>query len=233
MATHKLKVGMIVTVEGKRVTLVNPLSDVDGSWEVSPPVGNPPLRFWNEDAMVLDDVGAQGEEVRREGTVERALEIAAHYHAGQRDKLGAPYILHPLRVAAAVAYHWNSREESVPSLGLDVPATIAAILHDVIEDTSVEAEDLLYEGFDADIVEAIKLLSRPAAGTPDRPTYRQFIERIRDAEGEPGRIARKVKMADLNDNIARIDSLPEEERSISKRYHRARGVLWGASSRVR
>lgn len=162
------------------------------------------------------------------GTIERALEIAAHEHKGQVDKQGAPYILHPLRVAGAVAYHWNDREVQVPSLGIDLDAMIVAILHDVIEDTDVDADDLIIEGFSEHVVAAVSLVSRPSAGTPDRPTYMDFIRAIRDAEGEAGRLARKVKMADLNDNLARIEGLPEDEQDIARRYHKARAILWGA-----
>ena len=39
----------------------------------------------------------------KQGTLERAIEIAARTHAGQLDKGGAPYILHPLRVMLRVA----------------------------------------------------------------------------------------------------------------------------------
>ena len=56
----------------------------------------------------------------RRGTLERAIEIAAATHAGQTDKGGAPYILHPLRVMLRVA------------LGAQ---QIVAVLHDVVEDS--------------------------------------------------------------------------------------------------
>jgi guanosine-3',5'-bis(diphosphate) 3'-pyrophosphohydrolase len=55
-------------------------------------------------------------------TIEKALQIAAKAHEGQKDKEGLPYILHPLRVV-----HRVQGEE----------AQIVAVLHDVIEDTSV------------------------------------------------------------------------------------------------
>jgi GTP diphosphokinase / guanosine-3',5'-bis(diphosphate) 3'-diphosphatase len=55
-------------------------------------------------------------------TLERAIEIAARAHAGQTDKAGQPYILHPLRVMLAV----NS-----------LPEKMAAVMHDVVEDTNV------------------------------------------------------------------------------------------------
>ncbi len=61
-------------------------------------------------------------------TIEKALTIAAEAHAGQRDKDGQPYILHPLRVMGSVEGD---------------AAKMVAILHDVIEDTAVTREDLI------------------------------------------------------------------------------------------
>jgi guanosine-3',5'-bis(diphosphate) 3'-pyrophosphohydrolase len=54
-------------------------------------------------------------------TLERAIEIAAAAHAGQTDKGGEPYILHPLRVM----FRMHSVEEK-----------IVAVLHDVVEDSN-------------------------------------------------------------------------------------------------
>jgi len=60
-------------------------------------------------------------------TLERALEIAAAAHAGQQDKAGKPYILHPIRVMLSV----KTLDEQ-----------IAAVLHDTVEDTSLTLEEL-------------------------------------------------------------------------------------------
>ena len=65
-------------------------------------------------------------------TIEKALQIAAKAHEGQKDKAGEPYILHSLRAMMSV-----DGEE----------AQIVAILHDVIEDTSVTADHLRQAGF--------------------------------------------------------------------------------------
>ena len=63
-------------------------------------------------------------------TVEKAIEIAAKAHAGVKDKQGKPYILHPIRVM----------------MGVENEATqIVAILHDVVEDTSVSMDDIRAE----------------------------------------------------------------------------------------
>ena len=66
-------------------------------------------------------------------TLERAIVIAAEAHAGMKDKGGAPYILHPLRMMLSVP----SEEEQ-----------IVAVLHDVCEDCpGWTFERLRSEGF--------------------------------------------------------------------------------------
>lgn len=108
-------------------------------------------------------------------TIEKALQIAARAHEGQVDKHGQPYILHPLRVMAAV-----EGEE----------ARIVAILHDVIEDTSVTADDLRRDGFGEAVLEAL-----------DRLTHRKcepYAEYVIGCKGHE--VARRVKLADLEDN---------------------------------
>ena len=108
-------------------------------------------------------------------TIEKALQIAARAHEGQVDKHGQPYILHPLRVMSAVE-------------GDD--ARIVAILHDVIEDTSVTADDLRREDFGEPILEALDRLTH-RKGEP----YAEYVIRCKGHE-----IARRVKLADLEDN---------------------------------
>ena len=78
-------------------------------------------------------------------TLERALEIAAAAHAGQQDKAGQPYILHPIRVMLSVS---------------TLDEQIAAVLHDTVEDTSVTLEDLADAGFSGDIVTAVQALTK-------------------------------------------------------------------------
>ena len=79
-------------------------------------------------------------------TIEKALQIAAQAHEGQKDKGGEPYILHPLRAMMSV-----QGEE----------AQIVAVLHDVIEDTSVTADDLRQAGFSDQIVDAVLCVTQP------------------------------------------------------------------------
>jgi (p)ppGpp synthase/HD superfamily hydrolase len=108
-------------------------------------------------------------------TIEKAIQIAASAHEGQVDKHGQPYILHPLRVMSAV-----EGEE----------ARIVAILHDVIEDTSVTADDLRREGFGEAVLAVLDRLTH-RKGEP----YADYVIRCKGDD-----IARRVKLADLEDN---------------------------------
>ena len=135
-------------------------------------------------------------------TLERAIEIATEAHAGQADKAGERYILHPLRVMAA----------------MDSDSTrIAAVLHDVVEDTDWSLERLATEGFSPDIVRAIDALTRR-----DGEDYFEFVRR---AKADP--IASLVKVADVRDNMdmTRLRVISDRDRDRLKRYEEAMRIL--------
>ena len=131
-------------------------------------------------------------------TIEDAVILATEAHRGQVDRAGQPYILHPLRLMCGV----NSETER-----------IIAVLHDVIEDTDYTLDDLRQRGYSEEIVEAVDCLSRR-----DDETYEQFIQRIK-----PNRLARRVKLADLVDNmdIRRTRMLQEKDLERLQRYQNA------------
>lgn len=137
-------------------------------------------------------------------TVDKATEIARAAHAGQQDKQGQEYILHPLRVRDAV----NSDD-----------AKIVAILHDVVEDTAVTVEELramgLTETQEAALFGVTRLITNDN-GVYRKETYKQFIQRVADMPGQAGVIAREVKLADLADNLGRM--IPELGDMAEKRY---------------
>ena len=134
--------------------------------------------------------------------LKRAIEIAIEAHRGQKDRAGAPYILHPLRVML--------RLESDTEM-------IVAVLHDVVEDSSMTADQLREEGFSDEIVEAVELLTK-REGEP----YDNVIER---AKLTP--LSRRVKIADLRDNMdmSRLSHVTEDDLSRFERYHRALQAL--------
>ena len=135
-------------------------------------------------------------------TLERAIAIAATAHAGQVDKGGAPYILHPLKVMLRM----STLEER-----------IVAVLHDVVEDCDISLEDLRQEGFSEEVLTAIESVTK----VPDE-SYEDFVER---AARNP--IGRVVKLADLEENsdLSRIASPSWEDLERIEKYRRAIGRL--------
>jgi (p)ppGpp synthase/HD superfamily hydrolase len=137
-------------------------------------------------------------------TVEDAVSIAARAHRGQKDKAGAPYLLHPLRMM----------------LRMDTEAAMmAAVLHDVVEDTEWTLERLREAGFSEEVLEAVDCLTHR-----EGESYQEFVERVRT-----NLIARQVKIADLEDNmnVRRMNQLGPKELERIEKYHRAWRVLTG------
>jgi (p)ppGpp synthase/HD superfamily hydrolase len=130
-------------------------------------------------------------------TLERAILIAAQAHLGQRDKGGAPYILHPLRMMM--------RMESEAAM-------MAAVLHDVVEDSEWTLEQLRGEGFSEEVLQAVDCLTRR-----DGESYDDFVAR---AQSNP--IARRVKIADLEDNmnVQRLGVMTAKDSARIEEYHR-------------
>jgi (p)ppGpp synthase/HD superfamily hydrolase len=138
----------------------------------------------------------------RMGPLEEAILIAVQAHAGAKDKGGAPYVLHPLRVM----FRMKTEAER-----------ITAVLHDVVEDSDWTLEGLRERGFSREVVEAIDHLThRP------EESYEDYIERA-----AKDRMALKVKIADLEDNLdlTRIKKPTEENTARLRKYQRALDFL--------
>ena len=131
-------------------------------------------------------------------TLEGAILLAVQVHQGQKDKAGAPYVLHPLRVMLRMRS--------------DIEMMVA-VLHDVVEDTPHTLSDLQQAGYPEQVLEALDCLTRR-----QNETYEEFIERVK---ANP--LARKVKIADLEDNmdVRRISDLRKKDMERLKRYRRA------------
>ncbi len=129
-------------------------------------------------------------------TLDKAIAIAALAHAGQVDKHGQPYILHPLRIMMSMTTE---------------PEKISALLHDVIEDSDLVLEDLRAEGFSEEILTAVQLLTKG-----EDENYTEYVSRLAH-----NRLARTVKIADLEDNmdLRRIISITDEDLRRLQRYH--------------
>lgn len=142
------------------------------------------------------------------GSLEQAIELAVTHHKGQKDKAGKPYILHPLRVLTAM----ETEEEQ-----------IVAVLHDVVEDTVVTIEDLKEDGFSENVLRVLRLLTKK----PD-DEYFKYVKRIAN-----NAIARKVKLADLEDNmdLSRLPMITDDDRARLIKYKKARSILLETQSK--
>ena len=112
--------------------------------------------------------------------IDLCVQIAAKAHEGQKDKAGAPYILHPMTVAL---------------MGSTDEERMAGLLHDVVEDTPWTFEQLEEAGVPGTVVNALRLLThRPG------DVYLDYVRRIIDS-GNP--LALQVKYNDLRHNLGR------------------------------
>lgn len=140
-------------------------------------------------------------------TLEKAIALAATAHAGQVDKAGQPYILHPLRVMMRV-----TTEEQ----------RIAAVLDDVVEDTPVTLEALKAQGFSDSVVEAVRALTK-------LPGESRLAAAERAAANP---IALPVKLADNAENmdLSRIANPSEKDFARIKEYEAVRALLVARSA---
>ena len=94
---------------------------------------------------------------------------------------------------------------------------LAALLHDVAEDSDCTIEDLKKEGFSADTIEALRLLTHEKS-----VPYMDYIAALK---GNP--IARKVKLADLahNSDIGRLVIVTDKDLKRMEKYQKARNLL--------
>ena len=136
-------------------------------------------------------------------TLNDAIMLATRLHAGQHDKGGAPYILHPLRVM-------------LDPLLTTEDERIVAVLHDTVEDCDITLDTLREYGYSEEVVEALSFLTKLPEEEDD---YDAFIARVMTGPV----IARKVKRADLRDNsdITRISNPTERDWKRQEKYQRA------------
>lgn len=112
--------------------------------------------------------------------IELCLNIATKSHAGQKDKVGLPVILHPLVVG------------NMSSTPIEI---CVGFLHDVIEDTDVTVDNLLNAGVDKVIVDSVMLLTHDPS-----IDYFAYIQKLIDSDNH---IAITVKLNDLSHNQER------------------------------
>lgn len=134
-------------------------------------------------------------------TITRACDLAEKAHAGQKRHTGEDYITHPLSVACILA-----------EMRMDPQTIMAAILHDVIEDTPIEKSDLVKEfGQEvADLVDGVTKLTQIEFENRALAQAENF-RKMMMAMAKDIRVI-LVKIADRLHNMRTIQSLPYEKR---------------------
>lgn len=129
--------------------------------------------------------------------LEDALAVALEAHRGQMYG-DLPYIFHPIEVAMMVR-----------QLGGDIDQQVAAILHDVVEDSDVTVT-AVETRFGTRTAQLVTLLTRP-----DGMTYQDYVERL---ESHPE--AALVKLADSYRNFANLALMPPGEKRdrLARKY---------------
>ena len=132
----------------------------------------------------------------------KAMKLCFTAHKDQTDENGLPYVFHPFHLAEQMR---------------DELTTVAALLHDVVEDTAYTFQDLREMGFPAAVLEALALLTHDN-GTP----YLDYVARLKSNP-----IARAVKLADLrhNSDLTRLDHVDARALSRVEKYQKAIELL--------
>lgn len=149
------------------------------------------------DGMIYDKKEKSSEETLKE-QLEIAIDIMAHFHKGQRDKNNDVYMMHPLRIMLQMESH----EEK-----------IVAVLHDVLEDTKCNMEYIMQKIDNKEIIDALYSITRK---TDEK--YFDYIRRV-----SKNKIAKEVKIKDLQDNLSRKGA----SQSLIRRYEKALKILEG------
>ncbi len=138
--------------------------------------------------------------------VQKAFEFANEAHKGVRRRSGEPYILHPIAVAKIV----------VSKIGLGYKSIVAALLHDVVEDTDYTVDDIrnLFGEKVATIVDGLTKI-KTVLDNEDKATQKSIqaenFKRILLTLNDDVRVV-LIKLADRLHNCRTIEYMPEHKR---------------------
>ena len=138
--------------------------------------------------------------------VQKAFDFANEAHKGVRRRSGEPYILHPIAVAKIV----------VSNIGLGCKSIMAALLHDVVEDTDYTVDDLknLFGEKVATLVEGltkIKTVLDNEDKAEQKSMQAENFKRILLTLNDDVRVV-LIKLADRLHNCRTIEFMPEHKR---------------------
>lgn len=132
----------------------------------------------------------------------KAMNICFRAHRDQFDKSGVPYVFHPIHLAEQMT---------------DEITTIAALLHDVVEDSAITLKELSSMGFPPEAIRAVDLMTHR-----ENIPYPDYIAAIGQNP-----VARAVKLADLrhNSDITRLSTVTEQDLQRRRKYLHAIQLL--------
>lgn len=133
--------------------------------------------------------------------IDRAISVATKAHEGQMRSSGEEYVCHPIIVASILV-----------ELGMDSETIVAAILHDVVEDTTVKLDEITKQfGSDvAALVDGVTKLSKLPYSTKEEEQA-ENVRKMLLAMAQDIRVI-IIKLADRLHNMRTIESLPEQKR---------------------
>ena len=139
-------------------------------------------------------------------TVQKAFDFANEAHKGGRRRSGEPYIIHPIEVAKIV----------VNEIGLGCKSIVAALLHDVVEDTDYTVEDIrnLFGDKIATLVDGLTKI-KTVLDNEDKSKVKSIqaenFKRILLTLNDDVRVV-LIKLADRLHNCRTIEHMPEHKR---------------------
>jgi len=145
----------------------------------------------------------------------QVLAAAKVWHGSQTDKFGEPYYLHLIGVYQMLSETATDAQR------------VAALLHDVLEDTTATSSELRSLGVSARSLLLIRVVTR------DKSDGLTYLDWIRAIAGSSDFEAMEIKTADLKHNslASRLAKLPESGESLKKRYDTALQILEQSQSR--
>lgn len=155
--------------------------------------------------------------------IKRAFFLAKEAHEGVRRRSGEPYLLHPIAVAQIV----------VDEIGLGVKSVVAALLHDVVEDTEYTVEDMqrIFGEKIASMVDGLTKMS--GVFNADTSEQAEYFRKVLLTLSDDVRVI-LIKIADRLHNMRTLGAMPLNKqikitgarRSIfSPRWH----TVWGST----
>ena len=144
---------------------------------------------------------AQSDRTYNEDAIDKAIAFATKAHTGQYRSSGEEYVCHPLQVALILV-----------QMGMDTETIVAALLHDVVEDTEVTLGDVTHE-FGADValmVDGVTKIDKLAFSTKEEQQAENFRKMLLALSKDVRVII--IKLADRLHNMRTIGAVPEQKR---------------------